>query len=113
VEKTQKKAIEKYGLDSITNVAHSQSGHAVNVLAKKGLTENAIAVNPALIGTKAHKNVDVVRSSGDAVSALAKGKQKTIKSKSFNPLTEHSADILDRKEAMYGKGFKGYLNTYV
>ena len=106
IEKTQKKAIAKYGLDNITNVAHSQSGHAVNILAKKGLTENAIAVNPALIGTKAHKNVDVVRSSGDAVSALAKGKRKTVKAESYNPLKEHSADILKRdKNAIYGKGF--------
>ena len=108
IQATQKKAIAKYGLDNITNVAHSQSGHAVNVLAKKGLTENAIAVNPALIGTKAHKNVDVVRSSNDVVSALAKGKRKTVKAESFNPLTEHSADILKRdKNAIYGKGLSG------
>lgn len=104
VEKTQKKAIEKYGLENITNVAHSQSGHAVNILAKKGLTKEAIAVNPALLGTKANRNVDVVRSSADVVSALAKGKRKTIKAKSFNPLTEHSADIL-RDNAVYGKSY--------
>jgi hypothetical protein len=104
-EKVQRKAIAKYGKENITNVAHSQSGESARILAKKGLTENAIAVNPAIIGKKAGKNVDVVRSSGDLVSALTKGKQKTIKAKTYNPLVEHSAPILSRDpKQMYGKG---------
>jgi len=105
IEKTQRKAIAKYGIENITNVAHSQSGHAVNLLAKKGLTKEAIAVNPALLGTKANRNVDVVRSSGDVVSAFAKGKQKTVKATSFNPLTEHSASKILPDNAIYGKSY--------
>jgi hypothetical protein len=109
-EKVQRKAIAKYGKENITNVAHSQSGETARILAKKGLTENAIAVNPAIIGKKAGKNVDVVRSSGDVVSALTKGKQKTIKAKTYNPLVEHSAPILSRDpKQMYGKGFGNYV----
>lgn len=105
-EKVQRKAIAKYGKENITNVAHSQSGETARILAKKGLTENAVAVNPAIIGKKAGKNVDVVRSSGDLVSAFTKGKQKTIKAKTYNPLVEHSAPILSRDpKQMYGKGF--------
>lgn len=104
-EAVQRKAIAKYGIDNITNVGHSQSGETQRILAKKGLTKNAIAVNPAIIGKKAGKNVDVVRSSGDVVSALTQGKQKTIKAKTYNPLAEHSAPILSRdSKQMYGKG---------
>jgi len=104
-EKVQRKAIAKYGKENITNVAHSQSGETARILAKKGLTENAVAVNPAIIGKKSGKNVDVVRSSGDVVSAFTKGKQKTIKAKTYNPLVEHSAPILSRDpKQMYGKG---------
>jgi hypothetical protein len=109
-EKTQKKAIAKYGVENITNVAHSQSGETARIFAKKGLTQNAIAVNPAIIGKKAGKNVDVVRSSGDVVSAFTQGKRKTINAKTFNPLAEHSAPILSRNSAeMYGKGFGSYI----
>jgi len=104
VEKTQKKAIKKYGKENITNVGHSQSGSHVNEMAKKGLVKDAVVVNPAL--TKADKHVQVVRSSGDVVSALSSGKRKkTIKSESFNPLTEHSADILGRDpQGVFGRG---------
>jgi hypothetical protein len=44
------------------------------------------------------------------VSALTKGKQKTIKAKTYNPLVEHSAPILSRDpKQMYGKGFGNYV----
>ena len=104
-EKIQKKAIEKYGLDNITNVSHSQSGEMNRIFAKKGLTKNAIAVNPALIGKKGGKNVHVVRSSTDVVSAFAKGPKTTIKAKTYNPLAEHGAEVLSREpKKTYGKG---------
>jgi len=104
-EKTQKKAIEKYGLSNITNVGHSQAGETERIFAKKGLTKNAIAVNPAIIGKKSGHNVDTVRSSGDLVSALTMGKKKTIKSKTYSPLAEHSSSILSRHpNQMFGKG---------
>ena len=103
-ERTQKKAIAKYGVENITNVAHSQSGETARILAKKGLTQSAVAVNPAIIGKKAGKNVDVVRSSGDVVSAFTRGKRKTIKAVSFNPLKEHSADILKKTDQLFGSG---------
>ena len=111
-EKTQKKAIEKYGLSNITNVGHSQSGETERIFAKKGLTKNGIALNPAIIGKKSGHNVDTVRSSGDLVSALTMGKKKTIKAKTYSPLAEHSASILSRHpHKMYGKGF-GRPHTY-
>jgi hypothetical protein len=103
-ERTQKKAIAKYGVENITNVAHSQSGETARILAKKGLTQSAVAVNPAIIGKKAGKNVDVVRSSGDLVSAFTRGKRKTIKAVSFNPLKEHSGNVLKRTDQMFGSG---------
>ena len=102
VEKTQKKAIAKYGKENIANVAHSQSGEGVRILAKKGLSKQAVAVNPAIIGKKAGRNVSAVRSSGDVVSAFMKGPRKTIQRKTLNPLAEHSAPVLSRIDHTFG-----------
>jgi len=106
VEDVQKKAIEKYGLHNITNVAHSQSGEAVRLLSKKGLTQDAIAVNPAIIG-KPTEGVNVIRSSGDWVSAFTptQGSDTVIKASTFNPLVEHSSEIINQGhvDRMFGK----------
>ena len=106
VEDVQKKAIEKYGLNNITNVGHSQSGEALRLLSKKGLTQDAIAVNPAIIG-KPTEGLNVIRSSGDWVSAFTPttGSDTVIPAKTFNPLVEHGSEIINQAhvERMFGK----------
>jgi hypothetical protein len=98
IENIQKKAIEKYGKENITNVGHSQAGEALRNLANRGLTNEAVAVNPFILGDK-HEGVDVIRSSGDLVSLMTPNVKETIESKSWNPLVEHHQNILGR-----GKG---------
>jgi hypothetical protein len=94
-EKIQKDAINKYGKENITNVAHSQAGEILRNLADRGLTNEAVAVNPFILGNK-HEGVDVIRSSGDIVSLMTPDVKETIPSKSWNPITEHSQNILAR-----------------
>ena len=97
-EKIQKKANEKYGKENLSLVSHSQSGNIADNLAKKGLVgDENITLNPAIIG-KHNKNLKVVKSSGDVVSALTftNKKDDIIKSKTYNPLIEHSTKILGR-----------------
>jgi hypothetical protein len=102
-EKIQRAANAKYGQENTTSTFHSQSGETARILAKKGLTNEAIALNPAIIGKKS-KGVRVVRSSGDLVSALTPMKKKdiTIQSKTFNPLSEHSPAVLSRIDQNLG-----------
>jgi len=94
-EAVQRSANKKYGRDNVETVGHSQSGQIVNELAKKGIVKKATVLNPAIIGRHSGK-VKVVRSSADIVSVLTKKQDgdETIKAKSYNPLTEHSPDIL-------------------
>ena len=101
-EKVQDKAIEKYGKVD-TNIGHSQSGIITRNLNAKGKTGQVININPAITMEKQKKNEYNVRSNLDVVSSLAainpfmKSKNnKTIKAESWNPLTEHSSNILDR-----------------
>ena len=105
-EDTQKKAIQKYGKESITNVGHSQGAIITRNLKDKGLTNELINVNPASKGEKIRRGETVIKSSGDVVSVLVpKSKQvKIIPATSYNPLTEHSSDILEGNKTMYGKG---------
>lgn len=97
-EKIQKDTIQKYGKENITNVGHSQSGELLRNLADRGLTNEAVALNPYIIGKK-HDGVDVIRSSGDLVSMMTPYVKETIPSKSWNPYTEHMPNVLGR-----GKG---------
>jgi len=95
-EATQRSANKKYGKDNVETISHSQSGAIANELAKKGLTnKNNTTLNPAIFGRHSGK-VKVIRSSGDVVSAFTSNQEgdETIKAKSYNPLTEHSPDIL-------------------
>lgn len=91
---TQKKAVEKYGKVD-TNVGHSQSGIITRKLNNLGLTDEIINVNPASLGEKLAKNETAIRSSFDPVSMFQPAAMK-IKASSWNPLKEHSADILKR-----------------
>lgn len=110
-EDTQKKTIQKYGRDSITNVGHSQGAIITRNLRDKGLTNQLINVNPASKGEKVRKGETVIKSSGDVVSALVpKGKRvKIIPAKTYSPLTEHSSSILEGDKTIYGKG---QMNSY-
>ena len=107
VEDIQKKAIAKYGKENIMNVGHSQSGEALRIMKRNGLLGEAVAVNPAIIG-KSTEDIDVIRSDRDLVSLLTptSSKDTTIKAKTFNPLTEHSQDIIsgENEEKEYGRG---------
>jgi hypothetical protein len=109
VEDTQKKAIQKYGKDNIMNVGHSQSGEALRIMKRNGLLGEAVAVNPAIIG-KSTEDIDVIRSNRDLVSLLTptSGKDTTIQAQSYNPLTEHSSNIISgaNEEKEFGRGFR-------
>jgi hypothetical protein len=99
-EKIQKEANKKYGKENLSLVSHSQSGNIAQNLAKKKLVgDENITLNPAIIGSH-KKNVKVVRSSGDVVSALTikNKKDKTINTGSYNPLYNHSTEILTKKK---------------
>ena len=108
---TQRSAIEKYGSVD-TNVGHSQSQAIASNLNKRGMTGEIITVNGATMpwDTQA-SNETRIRSKGDVVSAvqsfLPRSRNLTIDAESFNPLTEHSASILDRVNSytVFGKGF--------
>ena len=119
----QNKAESKYGKANISTVGHSQGAVLARKLGKD--TKEIINVNPAHLGEKQGKNEYNVRSSTDVVSAVVpiankikdtatdaynylfkpkKKKEKTkkeqnitIEAKTYNPLTEHSADILKRE----------------
>jgi len=112
---TQNAAIEKYGSVD-TNVGHSQSQAIASNLNRRGLTGEIITVNGATMpwDTQA-SNETRIRSKGDVVSAvqsfLPRSRNLTIDAATMNPLTEHSASILDRVPSftVFGKGF---VRTY-
>jgi hypothetical protein len=105
-EKVQRKANEKYGMDSVETISHSKSGETARILAKKGLTSKSVSLNPAILG-KSHKGVQVVRSSADIVSALTPMEKNdvSIENKTFNPLVEHGTSVLSREPQEYGGGY--------
>jgi hypothetical protein len=106
-EKIQKEVIDKYGKENITNVGHSQSGELLRNLADRGLTNEAVALNPYIIGKK-HEGVDVIRTSGDLVSLMTPNVKETIPSKSWNPYIEHMPNVLGRGNIgkIHKKAFK-------
>jgi len=95
--RTQDEAIKKYGKVD-TNVGHSQSGIITRKLNALGKTGEVINVNPASLGEKQRENETVVRSGFDPVSIFQPNNLRniTIKAQSYNPLTEHSGNILGR-----------------
>jgi hypothetical protein len=96
-EKVQKRALDKYG-EVDGNIGHSQGAVIARKMGKKGLTKQVVIINPATLGQKEASNVTTIKSSRDVVSALHKDDKNTIKirAKTYNPLTEHSSEILDR-----------------
>lgn len=106
-ERIQKQANEKYGKSNVDLVTHSQSGNIAENLANRKLVggENT-TLNPAIIGSH-NKNVKVVKSVFDPVSLLTNTNKNDVKiiPKTFNPIAEHSTDILDKaKKNIFGFG---------
>ena len=105
----QKEANKKYGKDNVDLVSHSQSGHIAENLANSNLVGGKnTTLNPAIIGSH-NKDIKVVKSVLDPVSLLTKTNKKDVHiiPKSFNPITEHSTNILDKtKKNIFGFGVK-------
>ena len=102
-EKVQKKAEAKYGKQNISTIGHSQGGLQAELLG--GKSKEIITLNKATRPFESNKNKNQydVRSKGDVVSALNPFEKKSSKNVeiergSYNPLKEHSGDILDRLE---------------
>ena len=89
------------------NVGHSQSGEALRIMRDRQLLGEAVAVNPAIIG-KPTGDIDVICSNRDLVSLLTptNNKDTVIQAKTFNPLTEHSSNIIsgENEEKEFGRG---------
>ena len=116
----QDMAIKKYSGFEINSVGHSQAGMIVHLLNSPEI-KNSIGFNPASKNEMLDKNEYIIRSSGDAVSALSvpnkmlnetlypgwtKRHMISIDNKTGDPIAEHSPDILDRldPEMKIGKG---------
>jgi hypothetical protein len=97
-EAIQRYAQDKYGSKNISTIGHSQGGLQAELLGKD--TGEIITLNKAtrpFANTK-HKNEYDVRTERDLVSALNPFEPNydyTIKSKSINPIKEHSIDTLN------------------
>jgi hypothetical protein len=109
-KQTQKEANRKYGADNVINVGHSQSGATIRHLNDAGLVNKAIVVNPASKHEAIRKNEEVIRSNRDLVSMLTPDSKRvhTIKADTYNPLTEHSGEIIRGKHAR--RSYGGRLN---
>lgn len=107
----QDKAEAKYGKSNIDTLGHSQGSIASRLLGND--TANVIELNPAYLGEKHLPNQHTIRSSRDPVSMLKmfskSGNDIIIPAKSYNPLTEHSIDVLKRlpSDQVIGRGIKG------
>ena len=102
-------AFLKYKNYQFESIGHSQGALLSRLLSDKAL--NSVEVNPAYKAETMNDNEYIIRSSGDAVSALTvpkkyinsfmypnwtKSHMITIPKKSSNPITEHKVDILER-----------------
>ena len=111
-KEVQNKAEAKYGKSNIDTLSHSQGSVPARLLGND--TANVINVNPAYLGEKHLSNEYILRSSRDPVSMVQGLKSMfiknsndiTIPAKSFNPLVEHSYNILKRlpSEQIIGRG---------
>jgi hypothetical protein len=105
-QKTQKATENKYGAKNVSTLGHSQGSILSRHLGKD--SKEIINVNPAYINEKPAPNEYNIKSSRDVVSALKPihSRDIKIKAESYNPLTEHSYDILERlnPDQMIGQG---------
>lgn len=108
----QQKAEAKYGANNISTLGHSLGSKIARDVGQN--SNEIINLNPAIAPQdvnkpKSDKEYDI-RTSLDPVSALSNLTQNTntitIPSQSFNPLTEHSTDTLDRlpQDQQIGRG---------
>ena len=97
-KKLQEATEKKYGSQNVSTLGHSQGAKLARDLGQN--SKEIINLNPAYMGEKPLKNEYNIRSSGDVVSiALAptnRAHDTVIPAESYNPLTEHKIDILDR-----------------
>jgi putative lipase involved disintegration of autophagic bodies len=110
-KKIQKKAEKKYGADNMATIGHSLGG----ILAEEvgGNSKNVITLNKAVtpweLNRKNGENQTDIKTENDPVSMLnhfSKNKASVIKSDGWNPLAEHTVDVLDRVDPnkIYGSG---------
>ena len=112
-EAVQKKAESKYGAKNVSTIGHSQGGLQSELLG--GESKEIITLNKETRPFEKNKNQNQtdVRSRRDIVSALnpfgsKSSKDIEIQGETYNPLTEHTADILDRldENQMIGEGIR-------
>jgi hypothetical protein len=105
-KKIQKQAEDKYKNSDFITLGHSQGAKWSEMLGNKNNNNEVITLNKPTLpidliqGKKVKKNQTDIKTSRDPVSilrGLQKGKKaKVIKSKTFNPLKEHTVNVLDR-----------------
>lgn len=115
--KIQKEAEAKYGAKNISTLGHSLGAKlASDVGTDSG---EIITLNKPVVGRDLFKsnqgkkeNETNIRTSRDVVSATDKNADFTIPSKSLNPVTEHTTDVMKRTGDMeFGKSDLGKKNT--
>ena len=105
-KKITDQALKKYNTNNVTISGHSL-GAKVAKEANRDHSKETVVVNPAVvlddILERQNDNQTIVRSRLDPISALHnfnpfRNEAKTIDidAKSYNPLTEHSSDVLER-----------------
>ncbi len=100
----------------ITLVSHSQSG-MISHLLDDGRVHEVLAYNPAWFPTTSQKsNEFIVKTTADPVSIMVRPNEKNtiIKSKTSNPLREHSTIPLEEldQNKLIGKGINTYRNQF-
>jgi phosphohistidine swiveling domain-containing protein len=112
-EKKQKEATSKYGKKNVSLITHSQSGNIADNLTRRGLVkgDENITLNPAIIGTH-DKKIKVVKSWIDPVSLLTLTNKDDVilKPRSFNPIREHGATILEGRNIINNLKTKKHIN---
>lgn len=90
------KIIKKYNEKNLTLVGHSQGAILSRKLGKN--VKEVINVNPASLSEKLMPNEYNIKSKIDVVSFLLKTNDKTttLKNTSYNPVAEHSSEILEK-----------------
>jgi hypothetical protein len=100
----------------VTLLGHSQAGMIVHLLNDPRVYE-ALSYNPAFFPTTRQKsNEFIVKTTADPVSIMVRPNEKNtiIKSKTSNPLREHSTIPLEQldQNKLIGKGLNTYKNKF-